>query len=98
MCVLPSKRPSPLGSSAIVVAYRQIHLLRIARRRDQAEMAIGQAGQQASPRCALHEALLQQEWLDDFFQGVAGFAECRGDGLDADRPPAETLGQKFEIT
>ena len=47
----------------------------------------------AAARRALQEALLQQKRLDDFLDGVARFAERRGDSFHADRPAAEGLAR-----
>ena len=60
-------------------------------------MAEGLRRQQAAARRALHEALLDQEGLDDLLDRVARLRERRGDGLDADRAAAEALGDQAEI-
>src|SRR5215470_6377196 len=96
MCVLPSKRPRPDGS-VITVFREQPYLLGVARRRHEAEMRIGRAGQEAAARRALHEALLQQEGFHDLFDRVARLPEGSGDGLHPYWAAAETFGDEPQI-
>ena len=51
--------------------------------------------EQPAARRALHEALLDQEGLDDLLDRVARLGQRRGDGLDADRAAAEILGDQL---
>src|SRR5277367_5648112 len=96
MCVLPSKRPKA-WTSLISVIRKKTGLRRIARRGGQAQMRERRARNNASARCTLHEALLQQIGLDDFLDGVARFAERRRNGFDADRASAKGFGDQLQI-
>ena len=60
-------------------------------------MAEGVRRQQPPARCPLHEALLDQERLDDLLDRVARFGERRGDRLNPDRPAAETFRDRLEV-
>ncbi len=51
----------------------------------QAHMVEGAGGEDAATGGALDEALLDEVGFDDVLDGVTGFGERRGDGLDADR-------------
>src|ERR1700722_9385232 len=86
ICTFPSKRPAPASSGIVrLVLGEKAELSRLACRRFQTEMRKGGAGHHAAARRALNETLLQQIRLDDFLNGIARFAERRGDCLDADR-------------
>src|ERR1700719_4733402 len=53
--------------------------------------------QQAAARCTLHETLLEQVRLDDFFDDVALVAERRCDRLDPDRTARIVFGDAAQI-
>ncbi len=58
----------------------------------QAEIGVGEVGQHAAARRALHEALLDEVRLDHVLDHVALLGQRRGDGLDADRAAGVVLG------
>src|SRR5262245_64844237 len=55
------------------------------------------AGEQAAARRALHQALLDQERLDDLLDRVARLRQRRRDGLDPDRAAAVVRRDEGEI-
>src|SRR5665213_555661 len=79
-------------SLGVVAIREQSELRRIARRLGQAEMLEGVAGDQPPARRALQKALLDQERLDDLFDGVARLRQRGCECLDADRAAAVVLG------
>src|SRR5262245_32960048 len=85
------------SSWLIVVLGEQAELRGIARRFGKPEMAEGMAGQQPPARGALHEALLDQERLDDLLDGVARLGQRRRDSLDADRAAAVVFRDHGQI-
>src|SRR5580693_365338 len=84
-------------ASALLPLVEHAELRGVAARLGEAEMAERMAGQEASARSALEEALLDQERLDDLLDGVARLRQRRGDGLDADRAAAVIHRDRREI-
>jgi hypothetical protein len=76
---------------------QKIELSRQARRHRQAKMLKGCPGQHAATRRALHETLLEQVRLDDFFDDVALVAECGRDRLDPDRAARIILSNAAQV-
>ena len=68
----------------------EAELAGIALRLGKTEMAEGGRGEQPAARRALHEALLDEEGLDDVFDRVARLRQRRRDRLDPDRPAADS--------
>ena len=69
---------------------------RLAQRRLQPEMQIGVLGCHPASRCAHHEALLDQVWLDDILDRAALFADRRRQTLNANRPAVEFLNNRLQ--
>src|SRR5215475_11782937 len=76
---------------SVVVRREQSELRRVAGGLGETEVAKGVRGEQSSARRALNEALLDQERLDDFLDGVARLRQRRRDGLDPNRTAAVVL-------
>src|SRR5262245_45830742 len=88
---------APDAPSLLRVAFEELHLNGVARRRREAEMAEGVRGEHSAAGRALHETLLDEEGLDDLLDRVARLRQSGGDGLDADRAAAETDCDGIEI-
>src|SRR5262249_8601863 len=60
-------------------------------------MTEGVRRQQTAARRALDEAFLDEERLDDVFDGVARLRQRRGHGIDADRATTIALRDRLEV-
>src|SRR4051794_37012238 len=87
----------PPCSLLVIILPEQPELRRIARGLGEAEMMERMAREKPPARGALDEAPLDQEWLDDFLNGVARFGERSRDRLDPDRPAAVVFGDHRQI-
>src|SRR6185436_98936 len=93
--VVPSKRPSAgAGDSRIIVVCEELWLRWDRRWTRQTEMDIGLRGEHPPARGALHEALLDEIGLDDFFDRVARLTQRGGDGFDPDRAAIIAFGDQ----
>src|ERR1043166_5265986 len=80
-----------------IAAGEQLELPGIARWLGEAEVAERMSGEQPPARRALHEALLDQERLDDLLDRVARLGERRRNGLDPDRSAAVIERDQREV-
>src|SRR5882757_6668048 len=86
------------ASVFVILVTKQPKLRRISRGLSEAEMPEGMRGQEPPARRTLQIAALNQERLDDVFDGVARLGQCCRHGFHADRAAAVIHRERGKIT